>query len=233
MAIAKQLNPWGRSGTGLDIQRQDLWMLDISPLTSAINDVRGSTPYSKYANLYAYSSSETMLWIKSCELPAQGVSEEKFRVDTVIKNYPGKDLVGGDVRLTLYVDTSSAGGSKTIATILAWESLRSTGNYDKDGTIARLATATDKPKYIFDLKLSHLKGYEGASNFTVSQEWTLSKCWLESWQLSDYKMSSRGEYQTCNVTLQCGACWISGALSGSNNAVASSVSVPSSVATSF
>jgi len=206
VAINHNLNPWGRSSSDLDVQRTDLWYLDMSSVVTALG--KTSDPaYQAFKPLWPKDSSETMWWTKSCSLPQQGVTPVTLNQGTGRQIFPSTDLDAGQVQLQCYLDTSSIGGSKVMATLMGWDTLRSTGHVDPYRPLPLLASASTQVTWTFDLTLLLMKGTLDGKSLDASGAWKLSRCWLESFQVSDFNQSSQGEPQTVSVMLQAGAIW--------------------------
>lgn len=110
--INNQKNPWGTQG-GLEPQRADLWVVDIS---SAIRSIRTvlSLPLPDIPSFYA----------QSVALPELVVKPEQYRRDSRPYNMPSFDDALQPVRVTFLVDSNDDEQSSDIYLVLdAWRTI--------------------------------------------------------------------------------------------------------------
>ncbi len=204
--IIKATNPWGVKG-GLDHQRSDLWVADLSSVINGITFSNGS------ANNDFVLTSKNVLprlgngnkhhVICSVNLPAKTIKPEAIRRDAGLRyNEPGADEVVEACDMAIYIDAAPDRSSRVINTFYRWYDLSragrdpvSTGNpLDAVPLKADLSfeNAAGREVCLFDIPVYMISGHDdtmaidafdnsGLFNtgyLTSTQAFMLKECWL-------------------------------------------------------
>jgi len=214
MAVVKFLNTWGKSGGTIDLQRTDLYILDLSQVINYLKDLGNSdlTPtwadaFNDLTPLWPTLNQETMYWAKSVSIPTQTTEAVVFKQDGVQNRMPGMDMPAGEMHVEFYMDSCSVGGSKVLATLLGWERLRSAGQFNRYMAAPLLRTADDQPQFMFNLAVVMLQGSIDGKTLEPGTCWQLYDCWLQEVQTGEFSYSNSGENQVIKATIQVSSVW--------------------------
>lgn len=151
-----QQNRWGAPG-GQDAQRTDLWYLDLTLASLAIQaQVRRVPVFSNLADFKPYE-------LQSLVLPELAVKPESARRDSRNYQVPGVDEPLGAIKMTFLVDSNPESVEHNlITTLIAWRALVRAGR-GSVSTESSFALNTDyRITYAFGATLHLLRGGSAA-----------------------------------------------------------------------
>jgi hypothetical protein len=184
-------NPWG-AVEDFDIQRSDLWLLDISPIVRLVQKPQGvalTQEYVKYAN-YVSNAVDSNNFARKITLPESSISAFKVISGTQGTNMPGYDEPLSATRLDFFHETTGddAAGIKSSSIynlLVCWQLLAMAGQKRFNRIPLPLAHARSKPTFTCDLTLTFLKGSEDGATLNSGSTYFLLDCWLSDLQLPD------------------------------------------------
>lgn len=195
-------NTWG-TAAGLDVQRTDLWYLDLSPVLRYLISL--GAPLLSVSGV----SIESMPSVEVCNScaaiwspPATVVAADSYSAGgTVPRAFPGYAQALESSRISCRVD-DSPGVSKVDALFIAWRALVRTGRIGAPNEPAfLLQTASFKPVYKFDLTVQLLGGAESGTGNVTAGQYVLRGAWPVSKQHDAINRSQAAKNHGLTVTL--------------------------------
>ena len=194
MALRGQ-NLWGKVGSSLDIQRSDLWYLDLTDVTNKISKPSSYGPGSSLIG--------SAWWAYEVTLPQRAFNTEQIRTGTISKVYPVEDLSCGTMTVKFRLDSSRAGGSKVFSLLSAWFTASDLGNVY--GNTPLLTSATQKPVYRADLRIVAMRGTaKAATDLNPAMSWKAYDCWVSSLTVSAFD-AEKTDLQYVEATVEVSA----------------------------
>lgn len=201
-------NPFG-SADGVDLQRKDLWSVNISTVSSFLTTANAGFFKEIGLQKEAVISQKLIDTVRLISLPPRKVATRRILRGSVPVNFPGLVEALEPIRLEVVhqvlgpFDTVS----RSYAIFKAWQSLARMGR--SDSLVAKLPAASSKPEFRFDVELALLKGSaEGiaddivSSSLDKSSRYFLKKCWVCGLQLGQIDRSAAAANHTFTVQLQ-------------------------------
>lgn len=217
-------NTWGSSGSSLDQQRNDLWVVDLGASVS--------NPARKHGTLYdaigqqlppartkSIPKDGLEPFATSLTFPDAALNLEMFRQGNMPVNMPVADKVLEGVRMMFRVEVPNRGEVPVLVNLLeCWRDLARIGRgYGNDAhTIPPLENASHQPTFRFDVRVAFLAGADRMAVESVFDNTTgssvqlplrrsytviLRKAWCASVLMSEvsYDGNSKGMDITCQI----------------------------------
>lgn len=205
-------NPWGKQPR-TNLQRSDLWQVDLSAVAQGIRETLGYCP-----EIPSYYSA-------SVSLPELKVTSEPIRRDSRTYQMPAHDAPVEAARLVFRVDDGQGGssndrsvGTSTICLVLDyWRRLVRAGR-GAVGTEPEIRLNTNyRVDYAFPVYLYLLRGYGDESQTVIAPDgfkqalegglyisgiYVMENAWLSAYKLSDLNYDSTG-HLTVEATICC------------------------------
>ena len=189
-------NLWGSPG-GLEVQRKDLWFIDLTNVAKGLNFDRLKYPYAMAQSVSSFEWNMDM---------------DAIRRDSVPHNMPGWDRPPSPIRVTFLYDI----GSSIIDLLHRWRHIIRIGRGPLSSEVALVTEdlENDLGVYSFDVPIRLLKGVESTAyslisetlvdvnSFQVTRSFTIIKAWVQTLSLGDLNQKESGPLEI-TATLAC------------------------------
>jgi len=215
MSILKSaINPWGRSGSGAELQRADLWEIDFQ------------IPFNFFTSNGIFGGGFYGIDIKynavSVSFPEVRTNPEVVRRDSRPYNFPGWDEAVGALRIVFRVDAGAAASSKTAGVreyaysrsqllkfLDTWRAVVRAGRGPMSNERHFVNNVAYGTPYAHDFGINLLRGAsnpsldDSSSGMSYSTKLTAKNAWLSSTQLSDLSYEKGNEIFTVSTVFFC------------------------------
>jgi hypothetical protein len=187
----KVKNPWGAS---IDVQRSDLWSLELDQVLSLLNNPVGVNLSDEYKSLMRNfpSSNEALASARKVTLPEDQIAARTVIQGSGILHLPGYDEPISPVRVDFLHEVDSRGvmKSKIYSMLYAWLLLSRAGQ-QKFGAKTDMSLVDARKRVVFtaDVRVQFHAGSGPDSNnppaLSRNSALTLKRCWISDLQLGD------------------------------------------------
>jgi hypothetical protein len=155
--LMDQRNLWGSSASdsGLEPQRSDLWLVDMTSVVIGLNSQNAFSTLGlpKVSQFFPQ-------FVQSVSIPEDRIKPEAVRRDSVPYQMPSWDDPLDPLKITFVVDTSDVeNGSKVLSVLKAWRTLARAGRGERSdvGTVLPL-NQNFRYDFVFPLRVALLRG---------------------------------------------------------------------------
>lgn len=160
--LADHKNLWGIAATdgGLEPQRSDLWLVDLTNVVNGLNSNQGLFTRLELPNVPALAPQ----FVQSITLPELKMKPEVVRRDSVPFNMPSWDEPMDAVKITFLVETNSDPKQSLVISLLtAWQAIVRAGRGDRtdlytEDTFSIPLNANYRYDYTFPIRVAQLRG---------------------------------------------------------------------------
>ncbi len=153
--VKNQRNNWAKQG-GIEPQRSDLWVVDMSEASKAINNVVYSQSGATPAPLESVVDSQ---YAQSVSLPSLDVKSENVVRGSIPYAVPGADEPLGPTRIVFRFDSrTEARGSRVYRFLDAWRAVVRAGRGARGGEYAITLDSTYRANYVHNINVKLLRG---------------------------------------------------------------------------
>jgi hypothetical protein len=191
-------NPWGQQN-GSDIQRADLWQLDVKSVLDYLQSLSQDTFSDSnldQANLPTVD--ELTVYAADAAFPVQRIKPISVIQNSIPRNFPGYFEALDSIR----VDFIHPDDEKLYTFLNMWRALARVGIVGNSGEeVSMMPSATYVPQFKFDILVRFITG-SVAGVAMYGQTFTLNGCWLRGYQPAVVDRSSAGQVYKITAQLQ-------------------------------